>query len=149
MALPAIADVRRQFSDATLALAARSGLAPLFESVPGVDVVVRLESSGKARTRWRADAQALRAQQFDLAILLPYTTAYKAGSLFLSPLYLALDRQAPAGLDLINLRMVSTVFQTEIIHTGRRIFCADETHCIEFERLRFHSTKNSMKNEQK
>ncbi|MGH9146967.1 MAG: lipopolysaccharide heptosyltransferase II [Vicinamibacterales bacterium] len=71
MALPAIADVRRHFSEATLALAARSGLAPLFESVPGVDVVVRLESSGKARARWRADAQALRAQQFDLAILLP------------------------------------------------------------------------------
>ena len=71
MALPAIADVRRHFSEATLALAARSGLAPLFESVPGVDLVVRLESSGKPRARWRADARALRAHQFDLAILLP------------------------------------------------------------------------------
>ena len=48
MALPAIADMRQHFSEATLALAARSGLAPLFESVPGVDLVVRLESRAAA-----------------------------------------------------------------------------------------------------
>jgi predicted nucleotidyltransferase len=71
----------------------------------------------------------------DLAILLPYTTAFKAGSLFLSPLYLALDRQAPAGLDLINLRLVSTVFQVEIINTGHRIYCIDQAQCTDFEAL--------------
>ena len=71
MALPAVADIRRHFSEARLALAARPGLAPLFESVPGVDGVVRLESSGHAGARWRADARALRAGEFDLAILLP------------------------------------------------------------------------------
>lgn len=71
MALPAIADIRRHFPEAALAVAARDGLAPLFESVPGVDVVVRLKSSGKATARQRADIRALRAEQFDLAILLP------------------------------------------------------------------------------
>jgi heptosyltransferase II len=71
MALPAIADVRRHFADATLTMAARAGLAPLFESVPGVDSVVALQSTGKAAGRWRADTRALRAGEFDLAILLP------------------------------------------------------------------------------
>jgi heptosyltransferase-2 len=71
MALPAIADVRRHFAEATLAMAARAGLAPLFESVPGVDAVVSLQSKGKAAGRWRADVRALRAGEFDLAILLP------------------------------------------------------------------------------
>jgi heptosyltransferase-2 len=71
MALPAIADVRRHFTEATLTIAARKGLAPLFESVPGVDAVVSLHSKGKGRGRSRADAQTLRAGEFDLAILLP------------------------------------------------------------------------------
>jgi heptosyltransferase-2 len=71
MALPAIADVRRHFAEATLTIAARAGLAPLFESVPGVDRVVALQSKGKARGRSRADAETLHAGEFDLAILLP------------------------------------------------------------------------------
>jgi predicted nucleotidyltransferase len=65
----------------------------------------------------------------DLAILLPYPAAHQAGSLYLSPLHVALERQAPAGVDLINLRLVSTVFQIEIINTGRRIYCANEATC--------------------
>jgi heptosyltransferase-2 len=52
-------------------VAARGGLAPLFESVPGVDAVVPLKSSGKAMARSREDARTMRAGQFDLAILLP------------------------------------------------------------------------------
>jgi hypothetical protein len=71
----------------------------------------------------------------DLAILLPYPTAHKAGSLYLSPLHFALNRQLSAGIDLINLRLVSTVFQIAIISTGRRIYCADEAQCIGFEAL--------------
>jgi predicted nucleotidyltransferase len=71
----------------------------------------------------------------DLAILLPYSTAHKAGSLYLSPLHSEFCRQAPFAVDLINLRLVSTVFQIEIINTGRRIYCADEAHCIDFEAL--------------
>ena len=40
MALPALADVRRQYPDAHLAVAARAAVAPLFEMVEGVDEVV-------------------------------------------------------------------------------------------------------------
>jgi heptosyltransferase-2 len=71
MALPSIADVRVHFPGAALVVAARAGLAPLFESVPGVDGVISLEPTGKARRRWRADVRSLAAGQFELAILLP------------------------------------------------------------------------------
>jgi heptosyltransferase-2 len=71
MALPAIADLRQHFSGATLAVAARGGLAPLFQSVPGLDAVVSLQGPSKARGRGHPEARLLRAQQFDLAILLP------------------------------------------------------------------------------
>lgn len=38
-------------------------------------------------------------------------------------------------VDLIDLRRVSTVFQNEIIRTGRRIYCCDAPVCDEFEAL--------------
>jgi heptosyltransferase-2 len=44
MALPAIADVRRGAPDASLAIAARPSVAPLFGLVPGIDEVVVLTS---------------------------------------------------------------------------------------------------------
>jgi heptosyltransferase-2 len=57
MALPAIADVKRALPDATVAVAARAAVAPLFEMVDDVDVL---------------DARrSLRRQRFDAALLLP------------------------------------------------------------------------------
>ena len=69
MALPAIADVRQAFREAQLGIAARAGLAALFEAVPGVDAVVRLNGQG-----WRAqrrDCDAIRAGSWNAALLLP------------------------------------------------------------------------------
>jgi heptosyltransferase-2 len=60
MALPAIRDVRRHFSDAQFVVAARPSVAPVFRAVSGVDDLVTLE--GKTST------QGLRA---DIGILLP------------------------------------------------------------------------------
>lgn len=71
MALPALADIRAAFPHATLVVAARAGLAPLFESVPGIDAVVSLAPTGSARKRWRPDVKTLTSGRFDLAILLP------------------------------------------------------------------------------
>ena len=71
MALPAIDDVRRQFGEARLAVAARPGLTALFDRVPGVDEVVRLGGSGRRLGGSRADAAALREGRFDVAVLLP------------------------------------------------------------------------------
>ena len=73
MALPAIADVRRRFSNARLIVAARRSVADLFTMVPGVDQVVTLEWTGKLQQRraLRHDSAALEALGADAAILLP------------------------------------------------------------------------------
>ena len=75
MALPAIADVRRAIPQASLVIAARSAIAPLFTMVRGIDDVVVL---GDKKRGW--DSRHL----FDMAILLPNSfqsalTAWRAG----------------------------------------------------------------------
>ena len=70
MALPAIADLRRRWPGAQLGVAARSGLAPLFHAVPGVDEVVALDAT-PPRLSVTADARRLRDGAFDAALLLP------------------------------------------------------------------------------
>ncbi|MCC7124853.1 MAG: lipopolysaccharide heptosyltransferase II, partial [Acidobacteria bacterium] len=61
MALPAIADIRRHFDDATMHVAARPSVAPLFALVDGVESVVTLPSrSGVGSLRaWKSEAAAL------------------------------------------------------------------------------------------
>ncbi len=69
MALPAIADLRRGSPRATIAIAARPGVAPLFHLVPDVDEV--LENADESRVfKPGADKTAV-VPVFDTAILLP------------------------------------------------------------------------------
>lgn len=77
MALPAFADLRRHYSRAHIAVAARPAVAPLFEMVPGVDAVMRLPGGGgpRALTGWRSDATALGEGGFDAAVLWPNSFA--------------------------------------------------------------------------
>ena len=77
MALPAVADLRRRFAAAHLAVAARPSVAPIFELAPGVDAVVTLTWKGRVldRAGLRADAAALRDGGFDAAVLLPNSMA--------------------------------------------------------------------------
>jgi heptosyltransferase-2 len=77
MALPAIADIRRRFPDARLAIAARRAVADLFRLVPAADEVVTLEWTGRwwHRQRLAADAARLREVGADTAILLPNSFA--------------------------------------------------------------------------
>jgi heptosyltransferase-2 len=85
MALPALADLRRHFTGARLAVAARRSIAPLFEMVEGVDEVVTLPGSGGWRSIVTSDGDvAALASRFDIAILLPNSfasalTARRAG----------------------------------------------------------------------
>ncbi len=83
MALPAIADVRRHFAAAHLAIAARPAVVPMFAMVRGVDEVVTLPGGGGLRAigGWRSDVAALRTGGFDVALLLPnsFATALIAG----------------------------------------------------------------------
>ena len=77
MALPTIADVRRHFADAHLAVAARPAVAPMFSMVQGVDELITLPGGGglRAITGWQTDARALQASGFDVALLLPNSFA--------------------------------------------------------------------------
>src|SRR3989441_9878806 len=75
MALPAIADVRRALPGASITIAARPAIAPLFAMVPGVNDVMAFEKRGGNLSHWsnsrvRSDNQT-RDAGFDLALLLP------------------------------------------------------------------------------
>ena len=69
----------------------------------------------------------------DIALLLPHRTAKEIQSLALTPVWSALQAELHREVDLINLRLVNTVFQNEIINTARVISCADENERLAFE----------------
>ncbi len=71
----------------------------------------------------------------DIALLLPHETAKKAGNISFSSLFYELTEQLQKEIDLINLRLVSTVFQKEIIATGTQLYLTDEQAATEFEAL--------------
>src|SRR5258706_3457268 len=73
MALPAIADVRRAAPGATITVAARPPVAPLFTLVPDVDDTIVLErraSIGDVGS-WRTIGAEVADRDFDTALLLP------------------------------------------------------------------------------
>ena len=81
MALPAIEDVRRHAPGASISVAARASIAPLFALVPGIRSVVVVDRRGAG---WREGVRQLREGSFDAALLLPNSlqsalTAWRAG----------------------------------------------------------------------
>ncbi len=71
----------------------------------------------------------------DIALLLPHATAKAAGSLVLSECRFALEDLLGRKVDLINLRLVDTVFQFRIVGEGRLILVADQFAAASFEML--------------
>jgi uncharacterized protein len=71
----------------------------------------------------------------DIAVLLPPKRAKEVGSLLFSPLQQAMQAVVNRDVDLINLRLASTVLQKEIVMNGQRIFQAIGTTADEFEML--------------
>jgi heptosyltransferase II len=73
MALPAIADVRRAAPGASITVAARAAIAPLFRLVPEVDDTILLSKPAAIHdvARWRALGAELADGGFDAALLLP------------------------------------------------------------------------------
>jgi len=71
----------------------------------------------------------------DIAILLPPKEAPQRPQLMLTPCHYALSDALGKPVDLLNARQVSTVFQKEIIQSGRRLYCADDNAVAEFEML--------------
>jgi heptosyltransferase II len=83
MALPAIADVRRHVPRATIAVAARPAVAPLFAMVPDVDTTILL-APRRNMSGWVEAGAELRDGRFDAALLLPNSfqsalTVWRAG----------------------------------------------------------------------
>ena len=70
----------------------------------------------------------------DIALLLPPKEAHQP-QLMLTPCHYALADALGKPVDLLNARQVSTVFQKEIVKSGRKLYCADDNAVAEFEML--------------
>jgi len=71
----------------------------------------------------------------DIAVLLPPEEARRRPQFMLTPCHYALADALGKPVDLLNAREVSTVFQKEIVMSGRRLYCADDNAVAEFEML--------------
>lgn len=102
-----------------------------------VQIVLRHYPEIQAVYSFGSDATGdeLPGSDVDIALLLPPEKAKNAGSLLMNNLRFDLEALLEKKIDLINLRIVSTVFQKEIIAANRRIFCADHKAADMFEML--------------
>lgn len=71
----------------------------------------------------------------DLALLLPHPHNAKQGPLLRSDCWSQLTTITRRPVDLIDLRTADTVFQNEIVRTGRILLVKDENARLEFEML--------------
>ncbi len=71
----------------------------------------------------------------DIAVLLPPEQARRQPQLILTPCHDALENALGKPVDLLNARKVSTVFQKEIVESGRRLYAAEGDAAAEFEML--------------
>ena len=71
----------------------------------------------------------------DIALLFSHNRAKEIKSLALSECFSSLMRILQKNVDLVNLRMVNTVFQHEIIQNGRIIYMKDENTIDLFEMI--------------
>jgi uncharacterized protein len=55
--------------------------------------------------------------------------------LMLTPCHYSLQDALGKSVDLLNAREISTVFQKEIIESGRLLYCANDDAVAEFEML--------------
>ncbi len=69
----------------------------------------------------------------DIAILFSHDKAKTVSNLAMSECWFALEGVLKRTADLINMRMVNTVFQNEIINEGRLIYKQNEYSVDEFE----------------
>lgn len=79
--------------------------------------------------------EARPESDLDLAILFSFEDSQKYRNLALSEASLALARVFDCEVDLVNLRAVDTVFQYQIITTGKVLFAQDFNQLYSFEGL--------------
>ena len=73
----------------------------------------------------------------DIALLFHPHEAHAIGSLAMSDLLFELESELKITVDIVNLRLASTVFQKEVITTGCLLYCGDDYAVAEFEMLVF------------
>jgi len=71
----------------------------------------------------------------DIAVLLPPEHGHRQPHLMLTPCHYGLAEALGKSVDLLNAREVSTVFQKEIVESGRRVYSKDDNAVAEFEML--------------
>jgi predicted nucleotidyltransferase len=71
----------------------------------------------------------------DIALLLPAEQTPRRPHLMLTPCHYSLQDTLGKSVDLLNAREISTVFQKEIIESGRLLYCANDDAVAEFEML--------------
>ncbi len=87
------------------------------DSFPDVISIYLFGSYGTEYERSESDV--------DIALLLPHDVAKENRHLYLHPLHHALERLLRKDVDLINMRLVSTVLQIQILKADRLIYCSD------------------------
>jgi predicted nucleotidyltransferase len=95
------------------------------DHVPGITAIYLFGSYGTTEEWTNSDV--------DLALLSSPQESSKHQPLLLTPCHYALMKATRRAVDIIDIRAVSTVFQMEIIRTGRLIYCADSAEVLEFE----------------
>ncbi|RJP32313.1 MAG: nucleotidyltransferase domain-containing protein [Candidatus Omnitrophota bacterium] len=73
----------------------------------------------------------------DIALLFPYDLAKRERGLALSECRGRLEETLRKNIDLVNVRLVSTVFQFQIVSAGRLVYVGDANAVDEFEMLTF------------
>ena len=71
----------------------------------------------------------------DIAVLLPHDASKSERNMMVSECRSRLEDELGKDVDLVNLRLVSTVFQYQIITTGRLILSGDPAAIAAFEML--------------
>jgi predicted nucleotidyltransferase len=99
----------------------------ILAALPETQAIYLFGSAAAGRLRDDSDV--------DVAVLLPHARAKEVGSLALSDLAFDLMKALRRDVDLINLRLASTVLQKQVIENGIVLFCADEYAQDEFEML--------------
>jgi len=99
----------------------------ILAALPDTQAIYLFGSAAAGRMRNDSDV--------DVAVLLPHMRAKALGNLALSDLAFDLMKVLRRDVDLINLRLASTVLQKQVIEHGVVLFCADEYAREEFEML--------------
>lgn len=71
----------------------------------------------------------------DIGLLLPPLRAKSVGSLFRDGVHGALTRLLAKDVDIVNLRLASTVLRMQVVAADRRIYTGDAYAAAEFEML--------------